>query len=238
MPRSFTSMLRTPAIVLALLGIVLQAPGVSAQERARIEIVPQLSHSGQAEAGAFTRDGRHVLTGGQDGTLKLWDLATTRLVRTFTGHKGDVTAVALSPDGSRAVSGSKDKTVRLWDVATGGLIRTIYAHLDTAGEVTSVAFSPNGKRVSSGSSGEGAAKLGDAETGRLVRMFRHAKGSWSATVHATVFSPDGTSLATAGSGDQLVNIWNAETGQLLQSFGEPSSRFADRAKLAFSPDGI
>jgi WD40 repeat protein/uncharacterized caspase-like protein len=247
MPRSFRSMLRAPAIVPALLGtgllgtgllgIMLQIPHASAQERPRIEVVPQLSHSGPVEVGAFTRDGKHILTGGSDGTLKLWDVATTRLIRTFAGHKGDVTTVALSPDGSRAVSGSKDKTVRLWDVATGRLTRTIYAHLDTFGEVTSVAFSPDGTRVASGSSGEGAAKLWDADTGLLVRMFRHAKGSWSASIDSIAFSPDGARLATAGPGDQLVSIWSTDAGQLLQAFGEPISGLRDQAALAFSADG-
>jgi WD40 repeat protein/uncharacterized caspase-like protein len=222
--------------MLALLGIVLQTPDVSAQERTRIEVVPQLSHWGSIQAGAFTRDGRHVLTGGGDGALKLWDVATTRLLRTFSGHKGHVTSVALSPDGSRAASGSRDKTVRLWEVATGRLIRTIYAHLDY-GEVDTVAFSPDGRRLLSGSAGDGAAKLWDVETGRLVRMFRHAKGSLNARVHSAVFSPDGARLATAGTGDQFVNIWNADTGQLLHSFGQAGSGLGYRATVSFSPNG-
>ena len=151
---------------------------MDAQERAKIEIVPQIAHARDVETAALSRNGAHLLTGSEDGTLKLWDVATTRLVRTFSGHKGDVTAVALSPDGTRALSGSKDKTIRLWEVATGRLIRTIYAHLDSrSGEVSSVAFSPDGKRLLSSSGGEDAAKLWDAETGRLVRMFQHAKGS-------------------------------------------------------------
>jgi WD40 repeat protein/uncharacterized caspase-like protein len=217
--------------------MLLPSAAVDAQERARIEVVPQLSHSGDVKAAAFTRDGGHVLTGSADGTLKLWDIGATRLVRTFVGHKRNVTAVALSTDGSRALSGSEDKTIRLWEVATGRLIRTIYAHLDSLDKVTSVAFSPDGRRLLSSSPGEGAAKLWDAETGRLVRMFRHAKGSLRSGVYSAVFSPDGTRLATAGTGDQLTNIWNTETGQLIQAFGEPARDFLFQAKVAFSPDG-
>ncbi len=237
MLRDSASMGYVPVLALVLLGIVLQSPEAYAQERARIEVVPQLSHSGDVKAAAFTRDGAHVLTGSKDGTLKLWDIATTRLVRTFVGHKRDITAVALSPDGTRALSGSEDKTVRLWEVATGRLIRTIYAHLDSRNEVASVAFSPDGRRLLSSSGGEDAAKLWDAETGRLVRMFRHARGSLHSAVHSAVFSPDGDRLATAGTGDKLVNIWSAETGQLLQTFGEPARDFLFRAKAAFSPGG-
>src|SRR5215475_5101886 len=173
-----TVMLHVPALALALLGLVLQGAAVDAQDRPKVEIVPLIAHARDVSSAAFSRNGTHVLTGSQDGTLKLWDIATTRLVRTFAGHKGDVTAVALSPDGTRALSGSKDKTIRLWEVATGRLIRTIYAHLDARGggdEVSTVAFSPDGKRLLSGSGGEGTAKLCDAESGRLVRMFPHSK---------------------------------------------------------------
>src|SRR5262245_52373867 len=103
--------LPVPALALALIGLGLQSAGVDAQERARIQIVPQIAHARNVDAADFSRNGAHILTGSADGTLKLWDIATTRLVRTFTGHKGDVTAVAFSPDGTRAISGSRDKTI-------------------------------------------------------------------------------------------------------------------------------
>ena len=226
------------ALALALVGLGLQSAAVDAQERAKIEIVPQIAHARDIETAALSRNGAHLLTGSADGTLKLWDVATTRLVRTFSGHKGDVTAVALSPDSTRALSGSKDKTIRLWEVATGRLIRTIYAHLDsTRGEVSSVAFSPDGKRLLSSSGGEDAAKLWDAETGRLVRMFQHAKGSLNSGVTSAVFSPDGTRMATGGAGDKIVNLWNTETGQLVQAFGDYPATFSYQVRLAFSPDG-
>ena len=237
MMRSSTSMLQSPVLALVLLRGVFACQEANAQERGRIEVVPQIAHSDTVEAAAFTRDGGQVLTGSKDGTLKLWDIATRRLVRTFVGHKKEIAAVVLSPDGRQALSGSRDKTVRLWEVATGRLLRTIYAHLDSSSEVSSVAFSVDGKRLLSSSGGEGAAKLWDAETGRLVRMFRHAKGSLHSGVNSAVFSPDGDRLVTAGAGDKLVNVWNSETGQLLQAFGEPARDFRFRAVVAFSPGG-
>ena len=242
MPRRAASVLQL--LALALIGLVLPSADVDAQEQepakvAAVEIVPQIGHAGAVTSGAFSRDGTHLLTGSEDGTLKLWDLATTRLVRTFSGHKGEVTVVALSPDGSRALSGGKDKTIRLWEVATGRPIRTIYAHLDSSSDVGSVAFSPNGRRLLSSSRGEGAAKLWDADTGRLVRTFRHStKSAFHSNVTAAVFSPDGTRVATGGVGDHTVNLWDAETGQTLKTFGDlPDKTFGYRLNLAFSPDG-
>ena len=240
MSRCSTLMLHMPALALALLGLVLQGAEVDAQERPKVEIVPLIAHARDVSSAAFSRNGAHVLTGSEDGTLKLWDIATTRLVRTFVGHKDGVTAVALAPDGTRALSGSKDKTIRLWEVATGRLIRTIYAHLDAAGdEVSSVGFSPDGKHLLSSSRGEGAAKLWNAESGRLVRMFQHAKGSLRAGVTSAVFSPDGTRVATGGAGDRIVSLWKhgnrAARPNLWRGSARPSSTASSSHSRPMAP---
>jgi WD40 repeat protein len=84
----------------------------------------------------------------RDTTIKLWDVATGREVRTLTGHTDWVNSVAFSPDGRLLASGSGDETIKLWDVATGREVRTLTGHTDY---VKSVAFSPNGKLLASGS---------------------------------------------------------------------------------------
>src|SRR5262245_11812940 len=102
--------------VLAVSGSVLQA---SAQDRPKIEIVPNIPHSGVGLSVAFSADGTRVLSGSDDDTIKLWDAATGALIRTFEGHSGWVSSVAFSADGARVLSGSRDKTIKLWDAATG-----------------------------------------------------------------------------------------------------------------------
>ena len=96
----------------------------------------------------FSPDGRTALSGSDDKTLKLWDLATGKEIRTFTGHTNSVYSVAFSPDGRTALSGSDDKTLKLWDLATGKEIRTFTGHTSM---VYSVAFSPDGRTALSGS---------------------------------------------------------------------------------------
>ena len=66
-------------------------------------------------------DGKLLLTGGEDKTMRLWDLETGKEVRRFEGHTDKVRAVAFSPDGKQAVSGGlfSDPTVRVWDVESG-----------------------------------------------------------------------------------------------------------------------
>jgi WD40 repeat protein/ankyrin repeat protein/serine/threonine protein kinase len=95
----------------------------------------------------LSSDYRLALSGSSDNTLKLWETATGRCVRTFEGHKGAVRSVTLSADGRFAVSGSGDHTIRIWDTATGACLRTLEGH---EASVNSVALSPDGRFVLSG----------------------------------------------------------------------------------------
>ena len=166
-----------------------------------------------------------MLSGSGDKTLKLWDAASGRLIRTFEGHSGGVVSVAFSPDGTRVLSGSWDKTLKLWDAASGQLIRTFEGH---SGGVGSVAFSPDGTRVLSGSDDK-TLKLWDAASGQLIRTFEGHSGG----VYSVAFSPDGTRVLS-GSGDGTERIWDARTGQLRASlFGSRSGKW-----LAMTPKGF
>ena len=84
---------------------------------------------------AVSADGRTAVSGSQDGTVRVWDLAGTAAPRVLTGHDGDV-AVAVSGDGRTAVSGGRDRTVRVWDLAGD----REQAHWIADGRVLAVAF--------------------------------------------------------------------------------------------------
>jgi WD40 repeat protein len=74
---------------------------------------------------ALSPDGQQLVSGSWDHTLKLWEVASGRELRTFAGHKAGVWACALSPDGQQLVSGSADNTLKLWAVASGRVLATI-----------------------------------------------------------------------------------------------------------------
>jgi WD40 repeat protein len=70
-------------------------------------------------SGAFSPDGRYMLTTDRQGIIKLWDVATGKAIRAFAGHTGWVPSVTFSNDVKSFISGGKDGTLRLWDIKTG-----------------------------------------------------------------------------------------------------------------------
>jgi WD40 repeat protein len=187
----------------------------------------QVETKGTVSAVAFSPDGKRALSASEDKTLKLWDLAAKKEIRTLKGHQAEVYAAAFSPDGRFALSGSEDKTVRLWDVTTGKEICTFTGH-DTA--VYAVAFSPDGRFALSGGA-DGTLKLWDVAALREVRERRSV--------------PDYLKGVTqVGLLGQLANLVGVEAAQQqIPRIGIPSAlrTFTGHEKsvtsVAFSPDG-
>ncbi len=101
-------------------------------------------HTGPVTSAAFSPDGALIVTAGDDGTAKVWDVATGTELHTLAGHTAGVTSAAFSPDGALVVTASDDNTAKVWDVATGDEVYTLAGH---TGPVTSAAFSPDGALV-------------------------------------------------------------------------------------------
>ena len=105
-------------------------------------------HNSPVRGVAFSPDSQTLASGGEDGTVRLWDAATGTLKNTLIGHTGQVLSVAFSPDSTTLASGGEDGTVWLWDAATGTFKNRLIGH---TGQVLSVAFSPNSTTLASGS---------------------------------------------------------------------------------------
>jgi serine/threonine protein kinase len=197
---------------------------VKLEETAVESAVTLKGHSASVRSVSFSPDGKRIVSGSGDVTLKVWDAKTGQLALTLKGHSAPVNSVSLSPDGRRIVSGGWDNTLKVWDAETGLLALTLNGH---SRSVRSVAFSPDGKRIVSGS-GDRTLKVWDAETGQLTLTLKgHSK-----RVMSVSFSPDGRRIVS-GSDDNTPKVWDAETGQLALTLKGHSKRVMS---VSFSPD--
>jgi DNA-binding beta-propeller fold protein YncE len=191
-------------------------------------------HEAWVSSVAVTPDGKYVVSGSGDKTVRLWELATGKEVRRFPGHDKPVYSVAVTPDGKYVVSGSLDNTVRLWELETGKEVRRFTGHGDW---VMNVAVTPDGKYVVSGS-GDKTLRLWELATGKEVRRFPgHA--DWVMSVAVT---PDGK-YVVSGSGDGTLRLWDLAKGRLwnLVTGGREVRRFTGHddsvRTVAVTPDG-
>jgi WD40 repeat protein len=179
---------------------------------------------------AFGPTGRLLASAGADGTIKVWDRHTARLLKTLHGHHGHVTAVAWHPDGKSLASGGADGTVRLWSVGSGASLAILRDH--TAG-VTGVAFHPGGKCLASTA---GNQESGELKTWDLTTLKAQSSLAWHNHLAAVAFSPDGKVLVTAGP-DRSANAHDAATLKPVRTFADRTERSVPWSSVASSADG-
>jgi WD40 repeat protein len=178
---------------------------------------------------AWSPDGKRMLSGSHDHTVKVWDAEKGQEVLSFKGHTEYVNSVAWSPDGKRILSGSGDKTLKVWDARTGQEVLSLKGH---TGGVMSVAWSPDGTRILSGCSAfkkPGELKVWDAEKGQEVRFLKGHTGA----VISVAFSLDGKRVSGKDKTGKVLT-WDTTTGHLLPDTDPmPQQPQTD----AVSPDG-
>src|SRR6185503_17542567 len=81
----------------------------------------------------FSRDGRLLASGSSDNSIKIWDVASRRELRTLLGHTANIESVDFSPDARLLASASDDGATFLWDANTGEHLLTLIS-LDDGGE--------------------------------------------------------------------------------------------------------
>lgn len=179
---------------------------------------------GNILSATFSPDGTIVATCDTDCQIRLWEVATGKLLVICKGHSNWVRSVAFSPDGKTIASGSADRTVKFWLVKDGSCIKTCRGHKN---EVFSVAYSPDNQTLVS-ASGDNILRIWEFRTGKCIGTC----SGHSNCVRSVVFSPDGQTLAS-GSDDCTIRIWNAKTGDCLDVL---SGHQGWVRSVAFSPD--
>jgi WD40 repeat protein len=161
---------------------------------------------------AFCPDGKTLASGGQDGTIRLWEVATGKQRACWHAAQGWVRSIAISPDGKTLASGSDERVVKLWDLITEQVRARLEGHL---GWVTSVTFSADGRTLASGArmidravpKGElGEVRLWDAVSGRA----RGTPLTVGYPVSTVALSARGAILAAAGDGPGQgeITLWD------------------------------
>ena len=194
----------------------------------------------------FTPDGtRLVSAGGPSGTttpsskhpeldivldnaIRLWDVATGRELRRFTGHQLGVHSASLSPNGKWLVSAGFDYNVCVWELETGKLLRRLEV---PNGSVEFARFAPDGRTVALGRSNEIA--FWNPHTGEMEPPIEGARGPADS-------SPDGTLLVAyklrqAGNARKWVShLWDVQTRQPIRELEFPGGQVSS---YCFTPDG-
>lgn len=149
---------------------------------------------------AFAADGKVALSGGLDRTIKLWDVATGRLLRTFPLKNVVLSSVAFSPDGWRVLSAGSDGIVRGWDTFTGQELFRLIGHTDA---VSCVSVAPDGDRAATAGH-DGTVRLWDLRLKKELKRFQGHAGN----VLCVAFTPEGNTILSGGE-DGTVRLWEA-----------------------------
>ena len=178
----------------------------------------------------FSPNGKLLVSGGNDNTVRVWDVATRQLLKTLRGHGGRVRCCEFAPDGNSVLSAGHDRLAKMWSIKGYEEVR-VFQGLVLAGHrdaILGADFSPDGRRLVSASR-DRSAKLWDVSTGRELRHFKEGH-EFLAT--RAVFLPDGKRLITAAV-DNTARIWDVATGSQLAVL----EGTGPAAVLALSRDG-
>lgn len=181
---------------------------------------------------AFSPDGKHLLTGagGPTYAVRLWNVATGTIEKTFTGNKKVIyCSVAYSPDGRNVAAADNDSAIYIWNVESGDLQQTIHAFAYCA---HSLVFSHDSRFILASFGNlmreERTARIWDIASGQCVRTFSGHTGY----VESADFSHDGKYIITA-SYDKTACLWDVTTGDNIRTFKGHTSAVSS---ARFSPD--
>ncbi|KZV88506.1 WD40 repeat-like protein [Exidia glandulosa HHB12029] len=179
---------------------------------------------------AWFSDGKRVVVGCGDATIRILDVATAATLLRFIGHTGDVRRVLVSPN-QKVLASCSHKTIKLWDAEPGlaiGAPMTGHTKPGHTGLVWSVAFSPDGQHIVSG---DDTIRIWSTETCTTVLgpLYGHTN-----FVLSVAYSPD-YSRIVSGSLDKTIQVWDAHTGNRIRTLRGNTDIVQS---VAYSPDSL
>jgi hypothetical protein len=169
-------------------------------------------HGGFVMAVAVAPDGQHFVSGTDDGTIALWNLATGRLLLCFHGHEAEVSGLVVTAEGQYIVSASYDRTVKCWELTSGRSVSVHDGHQDW---VSGLAVASDARTVLSGAQ-DGTLHLSDLATGQLISHLT----AHDDAVTAVTMVPGRRLLGLSSSSDRTVKLWDLKRGGLIHLLAE------------------
>ncbi|KAK4056898.1 U3 snoRNP protein [Microbotryomycetes sp. JL221] len=192
-------------------------------------VLKQQGHYFDINTLSFSQDGQQIVTGGDDGKVKVWNSDNGFCFVTFNEHSSAVTQVEFSKQGSIIFSSSLDGTVRAFDLIRYRNFRTFTTPEPI--QFNSLAVDPSGETVCAGGTGQGfEIYMWSTQTGKLVDVL----SGHEAPISSLIFSPLGDRLVSA-SWDKTIRVWDVYG---RKSSVEPFQLTSDALSLAFRPDGF
>lgn len=164
-------------------------------------------HTGTVTSLVLTQDGRRLISGSRDGTVRIWDLQNEGSCQILKGHTEGVKALALTRDGTRVVSASWDATLKVWDVESGSLAHTLRGHKECVLALGLVRST--GHMLSSGP--DGTIRLWDVEKGGEIWQ----RDNFSQSVFDLAVTPDERFVLCVGY-DELIEVIDLLSGKLAR----------------------
>jgi WD40 repeat protein/uncharacterized caspase-like protein len=176
-------------------------------------------------SGQFLADGKAVIIGLGDGTVRILDARTGQETGKLKGRSEQISSLRASPDGRSIAVGTRNNSIRLWDLGNGRETRSLPGYTNG---VHRIAYSPDGRLLGStglgprllGSTGPGstdddAIRIWSVVDGKLLRIIKERAG-------AVVFAPEGNRVLWANSNEEI-KLLDLDSKSVPQTLGRVQS---------------